>query len=67
MLIRDRIDTGLIEANDRAAVGPVAKRLAVASRDVDLVADCDIFQKAEMGVAMRGVDRDAALDRKSVV
>ena len=44
MLIRDRIDTGLIEANDRAAVGPVAKRLAVASRDVDLVADCDIFQ-----------------------
>src|SRR5882757_8057786 len=55
------IDAGLIESDNRAPIGPIAERLAVASRDVDLVADCDILQKAKMRIAMRRIDRDPAL------
>src|ERR1700730_1700499 len=42
------IDTGSVEAHDRGSVRPVAKRLAVASRDVDLIADPDVSQETEM-------------------
>jgi hypothetical protein len=51
----------LIEPHDRRAVGAIAKGFAIMARDVDLVADGDIFQKPEMGVAMRRVDGDADL------
>src|SRR5260370_11011158 len=54
------IDPGSIEAHDRSFVRPVAKRLAVASRDIDLVADPNVAQKTEMGIAVRGIDRHAA-------
>ena len=57
----ERIDAGLIEAHDRMRVGAIAKDLAVAPRHVDLVADPDVLQETEMRIAMRGIDRDAAL------
>ena len=34
---------------------------AVASRDVDFIANGDIAKKMEMGIAVRGIDRGAAL------
>ncbi len=34
---------------------------AVASRDIDFIADGDILQKTEMRIAVRGIDRHAAL------
>ena len=45
------------------AVGAIAESAAVAARDGDLVADRHILQEAEMRVAMRRIDRDAALAR----
>ena len=52
------------EASQRTTEVPVTRKrkcLAVAPRDRDLVADRDVAEESEMGVAVGGVDRGAAL------
>ena len=57
------IDAGGIEANNGRAVDPVAEAPAVASDDVDQVAGDNVFQKAEMRITVRRIDRNTALAR----
>jgi len=52
-----RIDAPSVEAHDRRAVDTIAERLAVASRNLDLIADRDILQETKMRIAVRGIDR----------
>src|SRR6185436_12059080 len=56
-----RIDPGSIEAHHRGCIGAVAEFVAIASGDVDLVADGDILEESEVRIAMRRIDGDAGL------
>src|ERR1700748_95793 len=60
MALAQRIDPGMVEPYHRMSVCPVAEGLAVAARDIDLVADGDVAQEAEMCIAVGGVDGHAA-------
>src|SRR5258708_34974934 len=59
--VGEGIDARGIEAHHRSAVRAIAERLAVASRDDDLVANGDVFEKPKMRIAVRGINRDATL------
>src|SRR5260370_20863345 len=55
------IDARGIEAHHRSTIRALAERLAVASRDDDLIANGDVFEKPTMRIAVRGIDRNATL------
>ena len=57
MAARERIDPGGIETHDRGFVRAVTEFLAVASRDVDFVADDDVLEESEVRIAMGDDDR----------
>ncbi len=55
------IDAGGVEAHHGGGVGAIVEGAAVGAGDDDVVANSDIPEECEMGVAMRGIDGDAAL------
>jgi len=55
------IDAGGIEADHAGGIGAIVEGPAVAPGDLDVVADPDVAQEAEMRIAMRRVDGDAGL------
>jgi hypothetical protein len=57
---RGGVDARCVETDHGEGVRAIAKVLAVAARDLDLVANGNIAQESEMRVAMGGIDGDAA-------
>src|SRR4029079_17953838 len=58
---RQWIDARMLGVRHRDVVDAVAEGCAVAARDADLVADRDLAEEREVGVAVRGVDGGALL------
>src|SRR3954471_276987 len=58
--LRRGVDAGGIEADHGRSVRAIAKVSAVTARDLDLVTDHNVLQKAKVRVAVRGIDGDAA-------
>jgi hypothetical protein len=55
--ISQRIDTRAVETHHRRGIRPIAELPAVAARDIDVVANGDIFQEAKMRSCRSGMLR----------